>query len=390
MSALSTAISTATETNPIIGAAIEYANRGWPVFPCHPSTKQPYTAKGFKDATTDVNQISVWWNLHPTAMIGVPTGTASGLWVLDIDVKSNANGAIELAKLEAANGSLPSTLKVSTPSGGTHYYFKHTEGVKNRGGLQPGIDVRGEGGYVIAPGSVREDGCFYEWQSQVRELAIAPAWLVALVIKAKAETPQTKTSGSNQVYSEAAISSELQKLVGSSSNRNNQLNDSAFAIGQFVGAGEISPGEAETRLFGAATANGYVGKDGGTSARATIRSGLAAGQAEPRKIPELTARVVISSDSRELTAANDNDRPTSKEKLLPKPTQFVWRDPKSLARRECLYGNHLYRKFLSATFGAGGGGKSNLVIVDALAMVSQRPLLKHRPATPLSVCPKSS
>src|SRR6266550_9614443 len=72
-------------TNPTMDAAIEYAKRGWPVFPCNPSTKQPYTAKGFKDATTDVNQICDWWTRHPAAMVGLPTGTTSGFWALDID-----------------------------------------------------------------------------------------------------------------------------------------------------------------------------------------------------------------------------------------------------------------------------------------------------------------
>jgi hypothetical protein len=94
-------------TNPVMDAAIEYANRGWPVFPCNPSTKQPYTNNGFKDATTDINQICDWWTLHPAAMIGLPTGTVTGFWVLDIDLKPDANGATGLAKLEAANGVLP-------------------------------------------------------------------------------------------------------------------------------------------------------------------------------------------------------------------------------------------------------------------------------------------
>ena len=78
-----------------------------------------------------------------------PTGAASGIWVLDIDVKPDANGAAELAKLEQIHGRLPKTLIVSTPSGGTHYYFQHTEGIGNRGRVEPGIDVRGQGGYVI-------------------------------------------------------------------------------------------------------------------------------------------------------------------------------------------------------------------------------------------------
>jgi hypothetical protein len=133
------ALSAAVETNPILDAAIDYANRGLPVFPCDPSTKQPYTSKGFKDASTDVNQICAWWTRYPSAMIGLPTGAVSGFWALDIDVKADANGEIALAKLESANGDLPATPIASTPSGGRHYYFKHQAGV-NRGGLEPGIE----------------------------------------------------------------------------------------------------------------------------------------------------------------------------------------------------------------------------------------------------------
>jgi hypothetical protein len=310
-------------TNPTMDAAIEYSNRGWPVFPCNPSNKQPYTAKGFKDATTDINQICDWWTLHPAAMVGLPTGTASGFWVLDIDLKPDANGATELAKLEATNGVLPTTLSCSTPSGGTHYYFKHADGVKNRGGFAPGIDVRGEGGYVIAPGSVRDDGCYYDWNSDAKEPAAAPAWLLGLVIRATAEATQDNASVTgNTAYVEKALNNELQRLMAKSSNRNNQLNDSAFAVGQFVGAGAVNRNDAETRLYAAAVANGYVGKDGGASARATIGSGLDAGQREPRKIPEQASRV-FSPDPSELVAANDNEEQT--RAFLPKmhPAPFT-------------------------------------------------------------------
>jgi hypothetical protein len=175
----------------------------------------------------------------------------------------------------------------STPSGGTHYYFQYNEGIRNRGSFEPGIDVRGEGGYVIAPGSVRSDGCYYDWKSKGTGVAAAPAWLLALVKQPKATaTPRASTNKSNPIYSDAAIISELQKLIGTSKNRNNQLNDSAMAIGQFVGAGAISRHDAEDRLYGGAVANGYVSKDGEASARATIKSGLDAGERQPRDIPE--------------------------------------------------------------------------------------------------------
>jgi hypothetical protein len=273
--------------NPMLDLALGYAGQRWPVFPCNPSTKQPYTAKGFKAATMAVDQIVKWWTQHPDAMIGVPTGSASGFWALDIDVKPDANGEIALAKLEATNGPLPVTMTASTPSGGTHYYFQHAAGVGNRSGFEPGIDVRGEGGYVIVPGSMRHDGCYYAF-TEAQEPSIAPAWLLALVVKPKTNSPKANASGSNPVYSEAAINNELQKLMGTNKNRNNQLNDSAMAIGQFVGRGDISRRDAEDRLFGAATANGYVTKDGAAAARATIKSGLDAGEQQPRAVPEPT------------------------------------------------------------------------------------------------------
>ena len=66
-------------TNRMMDSAIDCANRGWPVFPCNPSTKQPLTAKGFKDASIDINRIVDWWTRHPDAMIGVPTGAGRSL-----------------------------------------------------------------------------------------------------------------------------------------------------------------------------------------------------------------------------------------------------------------------------------------------------------------------
>jgi hypothetical protein len=210
--------------HPILNAAIEHANRGWPVFPCDSATKKPYTPNGFKDASTDVNQIMNWWSKYPNAMIGARTGAASGVWVLDIDVKQDANGPAELAKLEQTNGALPATLIASTPSGGKHYYFTHADGIRNRGSFEPGIDVRGEGGYVIAPGSVRDDGCYYDWESRGTDVATAPEWLLDMVIAPKAK-PRTGATNSNTSYVDAAIINELQKLIETATNRNNQLND---------------------------------------------------------------------------------------------------------------------------------------------------------------------
>jgi Bifunctional DNA primase/polymerase, N-terminal/AAA domain len=348
--------------------ALGYAASGWPVFPCDPATKQPLTPKGFKDASLDHARIEAWWAKDPAAMIGVPTGSRSDIWVLDIDNKPDKDGFRALAALQAEHGALPETVTCRTPSGGSHIYFKCGGiEVRNRGNLEPGIDVRGEGGYVIAPGSVRADGCSYEWTAQPDDVADAPPWLLAKVVKPRAKDSK-RLPGSNAPYVEAAIRDEMKTLVGTFSSRNNQLNDSAFAVGQFVGADALSHAEAETRLYGAATANGYVEKDGESATRATIKSGLEAGIAKPREIPEPNAGTVDARTDTLITA-----------------TPYVWRAASDFPGREFIYGKHLIRGYITCDAAPGGVGKSSLVIVDALAMVTGRMLLEDEPDDKLRV-----
>ncbi len=129
-------------------AALDYAARGIPVFPCKPGGKAPLTSHGHLDATTDRSRITAWWNRWPDANIGMPTGKRTGVFVLDADDL----GA--LAELEANIGKLLATRIVRTPSGGLHLYFRHVEWITNSSGTLPeGIDVRGEGGYVLVPPS---------------------------------------------------------------------------------------------------------------------------------------------------------------------------------------------------------------------------------------------
>src|SRR5580704_15552269 len=109
----------------ILDSALHFAKYGWPVFPCAPADARPFTEHGFKDATTDEDQIRAWWKRYPSAMIGVPTGSASGMWVLDVDMKNGKDGKQTLAALEAANGPLPLTVRSCTPSGGgCHNFFR--------------------------------------------------------------------------------------------------------------------------------------------------------------------------------------------------------------------------------------------------------------------------
>jgi putative DNA primase/helicase len=134
--------------------ALRLAEAGYEVFPCTPNGKVPITKHGYKDASNDINIVKQWWANSPTANVGLPTGATSNITVLDIDVKDGADGLNSLAQLEEEIGQLD-TYKVATPSGGFHYYFQHPhQPVKNRVNVLSGIDIRGDGGYVIAAGSV--------------------------------------------------------------------------------------------------------------------------------------------------------------------------------------------------------------------------------------------
>jgi putative DNA primase/helicase len=150
--------------NTFLDAALDYAAGGWPVFPLAPGRKKPAISieeggHGFHDATTDAAQIRAWWKRWPRANIGMPTGQASGIVVVDVDPR---NGG-DVSALH-----LPATRTVRTPSGGYHYYFTVPDGMSapkdNTGKLGRGIDFLGDGAYVVLPPSALEEGAGYGWR----------------------------------------------------------------------------------------------------------------------------------------------------------------------------------------------------------------------------------
>ena len=175
-------------------AALRYAARGWRVFPVHamgagrcscgkvvcPSPgKHPRTPNGVKDATTDPATVRQWWQQWPAANVAIATG--AGLMVLDIDPDKGGDESLE--DLQRV-GRLPETLEVMTGGGGRHYYLETREAVSNSASkLGPGLDIRGAGGYVVAPPSNHASGGRYEWEGLtdgVGALGVAPGWLVDL------------------------------------------------------------------------------------------------------------------------------------------------------------------------------------------------------------------
>jgi putative DNA primase/helicase len=151
---------------------------------CSSAAKHPRTHHGVQDATTEEGQIREWWHWWPDANIGIATG--NGIFVLDVDNRAGGDSSLRL--LCDKYGQLPETPMVLTGGSGFHYYFRLADGVRisnSAGGLGLGLDIKTDGGYVVAPPSLHFFGKRYEWEhsARINEVAIAdaPQWLLDLL-----------------------------------------------------------------------------------------------------------------------------------------------------------------------------------------------------------------
>jgi|GEM_PF-1608589 len=231
----------------LLDAALAFAAQGVAVFPCKPGEKVPACAHGCKDATTDPEQIRAWWTRNPDFNVAIATGSASKMAVADLDVKDGANGLDSLLTLEPHP--LP-TVCAWTPHDGCHrYHLMNGEPVRNRANVVPGVDVRGEGGYVLAPPSV-VDGKPYRWHTGAAlgelELAPVPEWMLEPKRQERqAVPPRTTRIGETTRYGRAALDRELAALRSAQvGERNETLNRCAFALSGLVKGGEIDPSDA--------------------------------------------------------------------------------------------------------------------------------------------------
>ncbi len=184
--------------------ALQYARRGWAVFPLVPKTKRPLTGHGLNDATTDPATIRAWWQEWPDANIGINCG-ASGLVVVDVDAKNGAPGLATWQRLLPQIGGQIDTPTVQTPTGGYHYYYLAPQGVdlaQGNGKLGPGVDVKGQGGYVVAPPSIHPDtGTAYTWfdgYDLERDILPLPTYFVRMLERKQA--PSASRSGERDVF----------------------------------------------------------------------------------------------------------------------------------------------------------------------------------------------
>ena len=281
-------------------AAERLARRGWPVLPCHhpvngccscgdphcaSPAKHPRTRHGLRDASVEVDRIGQWWSIWPDANLAIRTGARpAGAGVVVVDIDPAHGGDTSLAELRAVHGPLPVTLEVRTGGGGRHLYFAHPGGPvpSSAGRLGAGLDVRGDGGYVLAPPSRHASGSRYRWLR--RPLEPLPAWLADLACddgrQERADAGPAVVVRRGQAWAAAALVGEVASVRrASEGSRNHSLNRAAFALGQLVAGSHLDADHVSAALTQAALAAGLTPKE----TRATIASGLRAGAARPRR-----------------------------------------------------------------------------------------------------------
>jgi hypothetical protein len=220
-----------------------------PIFPCRAKDanlrkkrKSPYTARGFHDASLDPKVIALWWQHWPDALIGMPTGRVSRRWVLDIDVKDDsANGFDSLEDIGPAI--LPETPMVHTASGRLHVYFDagDRELRSSAGLIGPGLDVRGERGYVILPSPGSDYWWDLQWNFDTAVPVAAPDWLWP---PQPSRAPSTEMAIKPVVglspYGKAAIDGAVRAIMNAGHGQQERtLNAECFSIGTLAGAGVV-------------------------------------------------------------------------------------------------------------------------------------------------------
>jgi AAA domain/Bifunctional DNA primase/polymerase, N-terminal len=370
--------------------------RGWSVFPLQSKGKRPIGKwECYQTQLPIADDVRAWANNLAGLNVGIVTGAVSGLVVVDLDN--------EEAKQEAERLGLPSDTVIAQTPRGLHVYFRHPgEKISNRVGIFPGADFRGDGGYVVAPGSKFEptedercDGKVagrYTWlegrSPEECELADLPQWLAGMLIKpdtpkpsgeqmqAKPVSAEPSSSANHEARAKARASAALIAEIGSvraasAGERNDTLNKAAFSLGQLHA--DLPADQTKAQLRDAALSAGLEEAE----IAKTIESAWNSGAANPRgPMPE---RPISGAANATGGATGKSEEPTPEQRathVIAKP--YEWRGPESIPMRPWIYGQELLRGSLSALAATGGMGKSSLIVGHSLALVTGRKLLHQQ------------
>jgi hypothetical protein len=364
-------------------SALECNALGLSVFPLWPKSKNPSIQKWepYQFERAPESQIKRWWDSHPDWNIAVACGPVSGVLVVDVD---GDKGAATLAQLQHDHGSLPPTWRSRTGKG-EHIWFKYPDGLdvtNARGQLKgSGIDIRGDGGYVVAPGSLHQSGTQYDWQDdchpEYTALAEAPGWFIELL---KAKPPERKPyanghlNGSHDRYVDSAFRGELNDVAGApEGERNTTLHKASIKLATLVAAGELGESEVKHALADAALSAGLPEPE----IAATIESGFKFGIQHPREMPEREPH--LRREPLPKPAAQSEQAPPAEIPLYPLTI------PDSIRPRPWLFGYWLMRGAVTLIAAPGGTGKTALVTSAILSCATGRDLLGIKPLRELTV-----
>lgn len=266
------------------------ARYGWSVIPLHARGKKAHVPwKEYQAHRADEKTIKDWLAVWPEANPGVVTGQVSGIFVLDIDGVTGQRSLLEM-------GTIPMTPYVITAHG-QHYYFaypplKPGERIITKAGIAPGMDVRGDGGYVVGPGAIHESGHEYRWELPPDDVPPAPApdWLLDIVVTSEPDPlestvplyvpTEASTNGKARAYALGALKGEAAKVANAADGyKHDRLLRSACAVAGFIP--HISESEIEQALYEAIAGRAADKR----AARITIRDGIDYGARRPREIP---------------------------------------------------------------------------------------------------------
>lgn len=258
------------------GVAMALASQGTSVFPCNGSNKRPCTDNGFLDAVRSAHEADRLFKERPGELIGVPTGPANGFDVLDYDPRHGGDVWF-FEHLEA----LPPTRRHSTRGGGGHLLFKHHPGIRNsESKIAPGVDVRGEGGYVIwwpAHGCpITSENPIAEWPAWLLKILLPPAPPPKTVVNSGRLWPATNNSAALRIITRA-----LGRVASASpGQRHYELRAASCTLGGLLQLIDVPASTIARDLLNAVVTAGGSDVDV-KNAEATIAWGLQKGAASP-------------------------------------------------------------------------------------------------------------
>lgn len=307
----------------LLRAAQDYRARGWPVYPvygigesgcscgkanCKAAGKHPAIQGGFCSASTDPDKVRDWFTKKAIRNLGIATGREAQLVVLDVDVPY---GEACLKALEARFGGLPATVKVKTGKGGYHLYFSYPMALERvPSPVKPwgvGVDLRADGGAVVAPPSRHHSGSLYEWVAghspdDLNVAALPAAWVSELAQLAKgvplpSSSPKASPrplETSDEKWAKGALESAIRAIRGATQGERNQaLFREAAGIFEIVNGGSLTEGEAWGALRHAAEGVGL----GADEIERTLKSARkkTQGKSRTRPLPPSPSNPPVSS-----------------------------------------------------------------------------------------------